>query len=990
MLLDSGSDLNLIKLSSLKDDVIVYDQAIYELKGINEHLVYTLGNTTITFNIGEAVCTEEFHVVHDTFPVPNDGILGRPFIVGQQAILNYGTNELVFSGTTTITLQPRTETVITAIAEGKEENSSILVVNQELTESVTCGNIITTVQNQRVKILLINPTEKVVNISTPSLKQLVHEDFYQASISVAQKKPSIKPHTNGDRLLKLRESLRTEHLNQEEQESLGEICETYSDVFFVEGDKITATNAVFHEIRTPETVAPIHEKPYRLPQRHRQEITEQMKALERDGVIAPSDSPWNAPLLVVPKKPDVNGVVKYRVCVDFRRLNEITVGDAFPLPNIVDILDQLGKSKYYSTLDLAQGYHQVPMKPADREKTAFSTDKGHYEFLRMPFGLKGAPGTFQRLMNKVLIGLNGLKAFVYLDDIIIYAKDLNDHSNKLREIFQRLRQYNLKLQPLKCEFLRKEVTYLGHLITDEGVKPEPNKIECVKNFPIPKNTKEVKSFLGLSGYYRRFIQNYGQVAKPLTMLLKKDIPYQWSDQCQHAFETLKGLLTQAPILQYPDFNQTFNLTCDASNYAIGCVLSQGPIGKDLPIAFASRTLNKAEINYNTTEKELSSIVWGIKVFRPYLFGQKFNVITDHRALTWLFNLKDPGSRLTRWRLKLEEYQYTILYKPGTANTNADALSRIHKVTTRSQNKNSDSLTPENSISEQPEHITSENSEQLHFEHAENPTSYEIYVQSDPGLIKPTCNVTELFGNLFDLEPDVSLAHCVSADFKMMKGISLQFRRKFGTVDKLRQLQKTAPDVALIETDNRTIFYLITKEHFWQKPSYEQLFYCLQKLKQLCEENNISKLACPRLGAGLDGLKWEKVRSMLRYLFRNSTIYLQVVDRKELSEEERIQIISEFHNNPLGGHQGIARTYQRVSQQYQWKGMRQQIKNYVLSCTMCQVNKSTNRTVKEPMVITTTSSRPFEKIFLDIVGPLPKSHKGNVYILTLLDDLSKFA
>jgi len=196
----------------------------------------------------------------------------------------------------------------------------------------------------------------------------------------------------------------------------------------------------------------------------------------------------------------------------------------------------------------------------------------------------------------------------------------------------------LKLQPLKCEFLRKEVTYLGHRITDKGVKPDPQKVECVQSFPVPKNVKEVKSFLGLSGYYRRFIHNYGQISKPLTALLKKDVPYRWSDLCQTSFETLKDLLTQAPILQYPDFQKPFNLTCDASNYAIGCILSQGPIGKDLPIAFASRTLNKAEINYNTAEKELTSIVWGIKVFRPYLFGQHFNIITYHRALVWLFNI----------------------------------------------------------------------------------------------------------------------------------------------------------------------------------------------------------------------------------------------------------------------------------------------------------------------------------------------------------------
>jgi len=177
------------------------------------------------------------------------------------------------------------------------------------------------------------------------------------------------------------------------------------------------------------------------------------------------------------------------------------------------------------------------------------------------------------------------------------------------------------------------------------------------DFPIPTNTKELKSFLGLSGYYRRFIPNYGQTSKPLTALLKKDAQFSWSDLCQEAFEKLKSTLTQEPLLQYPEFTKAFNLTCDASNFAIGCVLSQGPIGQDAPIAYASRNLNKAEQNYNTTEKELCAIVWGVKQFRPYLLEQKFTIITDHRALTWLFNIKDPGSRLTRWRLKLEEYEH---------------------------------------------------------------------------------------------------------------------------------------------------------------------------------------------------------------------------------------------------------------------------------------------------------------------------------------------
>ncbi|KAL4153837.1 hypothetical protein QTP88_001670 [Uroleucon formosanum] len=676
--------------------------------------------------------------------------------------------------------------------------------------------------------------------------------------------------------------------------------------------------------------------------------------------------------------------------VTIKKLNQISTGDAYPLPNITEILDQLGKSRYYTTLDLAQGYHQIKMHPDHCHKTAFSTDKGHFEFLRVPFGLKGAPATFQRLMNSVLTGLNGIKAFVYLDDIIIYALNLEDHSRKLKEVFDRLRESNLKLQPSKCSFLRKEVNYLGHVITDKGVRPNPQKIDCVVKFPTPTNAKEIKSFLGLSGYYRRVVPNYGQIAKPLTSLLKKDVPFYWSDICQEAFDKLKAILTKEPLLKYPDFEQPFNLTWDASNFVIGCILSQGPIGNDPLIAYASRTLNKAEQSYNTTEKELCAIVWGVKQYRPYLYGQKFNIITDHRALSWLFNVKDPGSRLIRWRLKLEEYEYEIHYKPGANNTNADALSRIRTVTTRSKTK-SELLRLENSSTSTNYFDRIENTESPEISNPLEPLSntepsddYQLFLNTEA---KPTTNVIELTGNIFDSEPTTSIAQCISADFSMSRGIALQMRRKFGHVNKLRQEQKSVNEVAVIPLEQRTIFYLITKEHHWQKSTYKSIYICLQKLKELCMELKITNLACPRIGRESDGLQWEIIRNMLQNTFRNSNIKVCVYIREELTEDQKIR---ELHENPLGGHHGLTRTFNKFYEEHNWKGMRKQIKQFIRHCPDCQKNKTATRTPKEPMVITSTATRAFEKIFLDVVGPLPRTHSGNSFILTLQDDLTKFA
>lgn len=275
--------------------------------------------------------------------------------------------------------------------------------------------------------------------------------------------------------------------------------------------------------------------------------------------------------------------------IDFRQLNQKTEQDAYPLPNIEEILDQLGRARYFSAFDLASGFHQIPLDESSKKKTAFSTPGGHYEFNRMPFGLKNAPATFQRTMDNALRGLIGKTCFVYLDDIVIYGESIEEHNSKLQKLFQRLSDLRLKLQPDKCEYLKPELQYLGHIITEDGVRPNPEKLKAVKEFPRPKHVKNIKQFLGLAGYYRRFIKDFSKKAKPLTKLLKKDVPFDFSEEQTRAFEILKSELCNEPLLQYPDFKREFILTTDASNDAIGAILSQGDIGKDKPVAYTSRT-----------------------------------------------------------------------------------------------------------------------------------------------------------------------------------------------------------------------------------------------------------------------------------------------------------------------------------------------------------------------------------------------------------------
>ncbi|KAL0880701.1 hypothetical protein ABMA27_001917 [Loxostege sticticalis] len=635
--------------------------------------------------------------------------------------INYNDN-LLHLGKTSIKIHfhdpafiipPRTETVIECSVSNPDIKEG-LILDQKLSENLLIANCLVTVKkNNRINLSIINTSEKPITLKSDlnlKLSPLHSSDFPErSSVPINHINVSMDCHKRTEEVLK---QLRVSHLNHEEKELLFQLCSEYSDIFHLPGESLTYTNALKHEIKTTTDV-PIHVKSYRFPEIHKAEVRKQINKMLEQNIIEPSDSPWSSPIWVVPKKLDASNTQKWRVVIDYRKLNDITIGDTYPIPQITEILDQLGSSSYFSTLDLASGFHQIQLNEADKPKTAFTVPEGHFQFTRMPFGLKNAPSTFQRLMNSALSGLQGIRCFVYLDDVVSYGHDLNSCISNLKAIFQRIRDFNLKLQPDKCEFLRREVCYLGHIITEQGVKPNPEKVKAVTAFPIPKTPKDIKSFLGLVSYYRRFIPDFSKVAKALTSLLKKDTPFIWQNQQQLAFDTLKHKLTTAPLLIYPDFSKPFILTCDASNHAVGAVLSQGDVGKDQPIAFASRTLNKSECNYSTTEKELLSILYGCKTFRPYLYGRKFLIITDHRPLKWLFNHKDPSSKLQRWRLKLEEYDYEITYRKGKLNSAADALSRYPVnpvIPTNSSDQTNNSDSPGPSQRQTPPHSPAESNE----------------------------------------------------------------------------------------------------------------------------------------------------------------------------------------------------------------------------------------------------------------------------------------
>ena len=473
-------------------------------------------------------------------------------------------------------------------------------------------------------------------------------------------------------------ALRGEELNDYQQAQLKALLQKWSHIFAAHDEDFGRTSVVTHQIPTG-TAPPIRERYRPVAPNLYPELRALLQGMLDSGVVKESSSPWAAPVVLAKKKDG-----SWRFCVDYRKLNSVTHKDSFPLPRIEESLTSLTQAKWYSTLDLASGYWQVDVAPEDQEKTAFTTPFGLYHFERMPFGLCNAPATFQRLMQRCLGSQVYDHLLIYLDDVIVYSPDFPTHLQHLEQVFTRLQEHGLKLQPRKCHLFQKQVVYLGHVVSSQGVATDPDKTAIVRDWAAPTTVKQVRSFLGFAGYYRRFIPAFSKVAAPLHQLLqgqanRPSAPIQWTADCQVAFDNLKQALLSAPILAFADFQLPFKLYTDASLDGLGAVLAQVQDGKERVIAYASRSLAPAERNdknYSSFKLELLALKWAITdKFKDYLWGAQVTVFTDNNPLVHLQTAR-LGATEQRWVAQLANYSYEVRYRPGTANRNADVLSRL--------------------------------------------------------------------------------------------------------------------------------------------------------------------------------------------------------------------------------------------------------------------------------------------------------------------------
>ena len=444
------------------------------------------------------------------------------------------------------------------------------------------------------------------------------------------------------------------------------IVREFKGVFPEKLDSLPPERDVEFAIDLVPGTTPLSKAPYRMAPAELKELKEQLQELLDSGFIRPSSSPWGSPVLFVKKK---DGTL--RMCIDYRGLNQVTIKNKYPLPRIDELFDQLQGSTVFSKLDLRQGYYQLKIKESDIPKTALNSRYGHYEFVVMPFGLTNAPAAFMDLMHRVFHQYLDKFVVVFIDDILVYSKTESEHEQHLRIVLETLQRHKLYAKFSKCEFWLSQVAFLGHIISSEGLAVDPSKIEAITNWKRPESTTEVRSFLGLAGYYRKFVKDYSKIAGPLSALTSKTRQFAWNDKCERSFQELKRMLTDTPILTLPDGSEDFVVFTDASQEGLGCVLMQ----RGKVIAYASRKLKMHEDRYSTHDLELAAIIFALGKWRHYLYGAKFTIYSDHKSLKYLFTQKELNNRQRRWMELLEDYDCDIQYHPGKANVVADALSR---------------------------------------------------------------------------------------------------------------------------------------------------------------------------------------------------------------------------------------------------------------------------------------------------------------------------
>ncbi|KAJ8031683.1 hypothetical protein HOLleu_24949 [Holothuria leucospilota] len=717
--------------------------------------------------------------------------------------------------------------------------------------------------------------------------------------------------------------------SSEQIEKVRQLVASNLHVFSKDKNDLGHTTAVQHNIPLNENT-PFKERYRRIPPAQYDEVRQCLQEMLESGAIRESHSPYASPIVVVKKK---DGSI--RLCIDYRKLNNKTIKDSYALPRIEESLDALEGARWFSSLDLQSGYWQIEVAEQDKYKTAFTTPMGFFECNRMPFGLTSAPSTFQRLMEKCMGDMNLKKCLVYLDDIIIFSKTFEEHLERLAAVFKRLGEYGLKLKPSKCEFLKPSVKYLGHIVSAKGVETDPEKIEKIKNWPPPTNLKQLRSFLGFAGYYRRFVEGFSKIAKPLNALMggesmidkdgkarSKAPTWNWSRECQTAFETLVGKLTSPPVLAYANYELPFELHTDASGEGLGAALYQvSSDGKKRVIAYGSRGLRKAERSYPAHKLEFLALKWAVTdKFKDYLYGRKFTVVTDNNPLTYVLTTAKLDATGHRWLAALAAYDFSILYRPGKQNTDADILSR--------------------------------------YPNFGETVSTNI---ADASVIKALCKY-----NRVDLSYEEANSYCNP----LAEVVAMGRNALPNDITEATSLPGMGPvDWQKVQGEDKGIARAIYFLHLGRRPtkverhseSHETLSI-LREWDKLCFCNNV--LYRNRMGA--DG---RTIRQLVLPSAYHGTVLKYIHDDM--------------------GHLGTERTIDLARARFYWPMMAKSIEEYIKTCDRCLRYKATPTVSDRAPLVSIKTTEPMELVCMDFLS-LEECKGGYSNILVITDHFTRYA
>ena len=725
------------------------------------------------------------------------------------------------------------------------------------------------------------------------------------------------------------------------------VC-NYTDCFVGPDGKLGLTDLVNHEIDTGN--APPIKIRYREPPLHlRKKVDDELDRMEKQGIIEDSDSPWSFPMVIVAKK----GGEQIRICQDYRKLNDITVKSAQNLPKISECLDSLSGAQYFCSMDLANGYWQCKLKESDRCKTSFATRNGLKQFTVLAMGLCNASQTFTKMMEKLLHGLHWKHVLLYLDDVICFGSNFSDMKVTLCQVLDRFKQHSLKLKPSKCRLFQEQTEFLGYIISRDGVHCDPKKTECIRQWDKPKCPKDIRSFLGFCQYHRKFVQGFSEIARPLYNLTKKNQKWDWNEDCENSFQTLKSKLIQSPVLAYPNEQDLFVLDTDASQFSAGATLSQIQNGEERVIAYGSKLFSKSASNLCTTNRELLAVVMFVTEYSHYLKYNKFFILrTDHASLQWISNFKSPDGLLFRWLQILSGFSYRVVHRAGTKHINADSLSRL-----RPKRK---------------------------CRREDCPDCY-----LEPELC--SCNI--ISENICDNDDkscmeDNSLENCLI--------ITRSQAKKFDTPMRVGNDSENTTDGDNEPDSNSDSICnwaeTLSHDDIKQKQEEDPVISEILKLKNQGDtQPNKNMLKSADIEFVLLWLKWKKLEIHKGILYRRYTAgnensdFLQIVAPKSI----RDVIMKLLHNHKTAGHFGNRKTVQScLMHKFYWPNYKDDIIKWIQSCKTCQkVNTKCNP--KKAPLHSKPVFRRMERVAIDIMK-VPVSEEGYNSIQVVSDCFTKYS